>query len=165
MKLLVTGTPGTGKTAVSKAIAKHFGLELINEKEFAQKNRVGKWNSKEKVLEINPKVLEKKLNLAILKKNGVLAEGHLLCETKLNVDFAVLLHTDPVVLEKRLKKRGYITLKVFDNIFSEQSGYCKKQLCKRYSGAKIIEIDSSKNLKETASKKSTLKAPLINRKV
>lgn len=152
MKILVTGTPGTGKTAVSKALARRFGLKLISEKEFAKKNRIGKWNPQEKLREIDPKELEKKLNAAILGKKSVLAEGHLLCETKLKVDFAVLLRTELVVLKKRLKKRGYITTKVLDNVFSESTGYCKKRLLKRYPKAKIIEADSSKNLKETASK-------------
>ena len=152
MKILVTGTPGTGKTTVSKALARHFGLKLISEKEFAKKNRAGIWNSKEKVLEIDPLVLEKKLSKELSRTKNAVLEGHLLCETKLKVDFAVLLHTNLAVLEKRLKKRSYITTKVLDNVFSEETGYCKKQLLKRYPKAKIIEADSSKNLKETANK-------------
>ncbi len=152
MKLLVTGTPGTGKTAASKLLAEHFGLRIINEKAFAKKNKIGKWNVKEKTLEIDPKDLEKKLNAFLAGKKNILAEGHLLCETRLKVDFAAILRADPQVLEKRLKKRGYGAVKALDNVFLEQVGYCKNQLEKRIGKEKIIEADSSKNIKQTTRK-------------
>lgn len=152
MKLLITGTPGTGKTEVSKLIAKHFVLRVVNEKTFAKKHKIGKLNALEKTLEIDPKALEKKLNAFLAGKKNVLAEGHLLCETRLKVNFAVLLRADAKVLEKRLKKRGYGAVKALDNAFLEEIGYCKKELLKRYRKEKIIEADSSKNIKQTTRK-------------
>jgi len=150
MKLLVTGTPGTGKTALSKVLAKHFKLDLINEKQFAIDKKIGKWDSEENELVIPVKQLEKELNLMLSKKNKVLIEGHLLCETRLKVDFAILLRVHPEILETTLESRGYSVLKVHDNVFAEGIDYCKKQLLKRYPEKKIIEVSRKHGVEVTA---------------
>lgn len=150
MKLLVTGTPGTGKTAVSKILSKHFKLKLINEKQFALKNGIGKWDAEENELVVPVKKLETALSKEILQKKNVLIEGHLLCETKLKIDFAVLLRTHQKVLETRLEQRGYNLVKVQDNVFAEAIDYCKKHLKKRYPPKKIIEVQADSDIKTTA---------------
>lgn len=149
MNILITGTPGTGKSSVSKIVAKHFKLKVINEKEFAKKKGIGKFDKKEKELQIPLKSLQKELN-STLAKGNVLVEGHLLCEIKLKVDFAVLLWANPDTLLSRLLKRKYSAVKVFDNVFAEMNGYCKKQLHKNYPKSKIIEAESANNIKQTA---------------
>ncbi|MBI2597717.1 MAG: hypothetical protein HYW50_00810 [Candidatus Diapherotrites archaeon] len=82
----------------------------------------------------------------------MVCEGHLLCQTKLKVDFAIVLRKDPKELEKTLRKRGYGELKVLDNVFAEINSYCKKEVQKRYSKDKIIVAVHKKNLKQTTSK-------------
>ncbi len=42
MRLVITGTPGTGKTQVAKRLAKRFGLQYVNEKQFAERKKIGK---------------------------------------------------------------------------------------------------------------------------
>ena len=150
MKLMITGTPGTGKTDISKVLAKVLKLELINEKQFALKKGIGEWDTLENELEIPIKKLERELNLELMHKKNVIVEGHLLCETKLKVDYAILLRIHPEVLETRLESRGYSMPKVQDNVFAEGIDYCKKHLEKIYPKSKIIEVNASKSVKETA---------------
>ena len=149
LKLLITGSPGTGKTTISKAVAKELKCMAINEKEFAFANKIGKWNTEENELEIGPKELEKALNKELSKHDRIVVEGHILCETKLDVDYAIVLRIDPELLEMRLERRNYNPEKMMDNVFCEGIDYCRKHLAKKYPKKRIIEVQSQKTIKET----------------
>ncbi|MDD3084005.1 MAG: AAA family ATPase [Candidatus ainarchaeum sp.] len=148
MRLAVTGTPGVGKTTLSKELSKKFKLKYINEKEFALKNNLGHFND-DNELEIPIKKFEKKANLFLSKNKNVIFEGHIICEMKLNVDKIILLTIDPDELELRLEKRHYSIEKMMDNVFCEGINYCKKKVLKNYFSSKIIEIQSQNNVKST----------------
>ena len=150
MRLLVTGTPGVGKTSVSKELGKRLKCSVVNEMEFVVQNGIGTWNNAENELEVPVKKLENGLNSYLKKHNKVILEGHLLCETKLKVDFAVLIRLDPELLEMRLENKRYKPEKIMDNVFCEGIDYCKKHLVRKYPTKKIIEVRSGKNIKETA---------------
>jgi adenylate kinase len=141
MKLLITGTPGSGKTTLAKMLGKKLKLPVINEKDFALQNSIGKFNE-ENELEIPTAKLEKKINSYLSKSKGVIFEGHVLCETKIKVDKVLLVKVDPEELEARLEQRNYSMQKIMDNVFCEGIEYCAKQVRKRYSKGKIIVVDS-----------------------
>ncbi len=149
MKLAITGSPGVGKTSVGKALAKHYSLKFWNEKDFGLKKGIGEWDDEENELVVDERDLEKTLNKEISREKGILVEGHLICETKLKVDYLILLRCDPELLELRLEKRGYKAEKVQDNVFCEGIDYCKKHAERNYPKGKIIEVNSGKTLKET----------------
>jgi len=148
MRLIVTGTPGCGKTTLAKMLGENFKLKVINEKDFALQNKIGKFND-EGELEIPLKEFEKKANLFLKKHDNVLLEGHVLCETKLSVDKVILVTIDPEELELRLEKRNYNAGKIMDNIFCEGIEYCKKHIQRNYPKNKIITIYSKQTPKLT----------------
>ena len=148
MKILVTGTPGTGKTLISKELGKILKLKVINEKDFALKNKLGCFND-ENELEIPILPLQKKANTFLLKNKNLIFEGHVFSETKLKVDVVILLKINPEELEQRLEGRRYSPEKIMDNVFCEGIDYCLKHLKKNYSKNKIITINSNPNFKFT----------------
>ena len=150
MRLLVTGTPGVGKTSVSKELGKRLKCRVVNEMEFALQNGIGKWDGVENELEVPVRKLEKELNAYLKKQDNVILEGHLLCETKLKVDFAVVIRLDPELLEMRLENKKYRPEKVMDNVFCEGIDYCKKHLSRNYRRSMIIEVPAHGTSKETA---------------
>lgn len=150
MKILITGTPGVGKSSVAKIVAKKFNCVLINEKQFALERGIGKWDSDENELVVPLGKLKKELNKELKKRRNLVVEGHMLCEIKLGVDYAVLIRIDPELLELRLGKKRYLPEKIMDNVFCEGIDYCKKHLERNYPEEKIIEVYSGKTIKETS---------------
>jgi adenylate kinase len=148
MKLMITGSPGTGKTTLAKKIAKELNLEYYNEKDFALKHGLGEFNE-ENELEIPLKEFEKEANKELKEKENIVFEGHVICECKLDIDLILLITVDPETLELRLEQRNYSMEKVMNNVFCEGINYCKKQLKRLYNTKKIIEINSLASEEET----------------
>lgn len=147
MIIIITGTPGTGKTTIAKALAKKLDFILINEKEFIKKNKlfesIEKENTNDESMIVDPRVLEKALNEKINPEENYILEGHLLCEIKLKADLAIVLRCDLEVLENRLRTRKYGDIKTLDNVLSEDSSYCLIKAQENYK--KILEFDTSQN--------------------
>ncbi len=152
MHILITGSPGTGKTTLAQDIAKKLKYEYLNEKSFALSSGIGRYDEKENELVIDVKVLQKKLSSFLKKKKNILLEGHILCETKIPLDLVIILKVEPEILLMRLEARNYSPLKIQDNVFCEGIDYCKKHALRNYSKEKIIEIDNSKDLSRTKEK-------------
>jgi adenylate kinase len=151
MHLLVTGTPGVGKTTLAKNLGKKLKLKVINEKDFALQNSLGIFND-ENELEIPLKAFEKKANAFLKKNKNVIFEGHTICEMKLDVDKIILIKMDPEQLEMRLEQRSYSPEKIMDNVFCEGIDYVKKHLLKNYKKKNIIEVISASSSKTTFAK-------------
>jgi len=149
MRIIITGSPGVGKTAAAKALGKRLHCLVFNEKQFALEKKIGKWDSKEDELVIPLQAFAKEANKLFSKERKVILEGHLLCELRLKADFVVLIRLHPELLEARLEARGYSAEKVQDNVFCEGIDYCKKHLLRNYSEKKLVEIQSGKSIKET----------------
>jgi adenylate kinase len=148
MRLIITGSPGTGKTTLAKSLGEKLNLTVLNEKDFALKNSIGSFNE-ENELEIPIPEFEKAANAFLKKTDNVIFEGHVVCEAKLAVDKVILIRVDPEELEMRLENRGYSMEKMMDNVFCEGIDYCKKQVIKNYPKEKIIEITSKASISGT----------------
>ncbi|MEM4598698.1 MAG: AAA family ATPase [Candidatus Diapherotrites archaeon] len=149
MHIIITGSPGTGKTTLSKKLSRIMKHRCINELEFAIAKKIGHWDTKENELVVPLTKLKKELLKEIKSERNLILEGHLLCEVKLPVDAVILLRVDPEILNERLEMKKYSVTKIADNVFCEGIDYCKKHLMKRYPPEKIIEIKNESNIKNT----------------
>ncbi len=148
MQLIITGSPGVGKSSVAKALGKKIKHVVVNEQQFALEKKIGKWDSEESELVIPLQQFAKELNKLLAKEKNIILEGHLLCELLLPVDFVVLLRAKPTVLEQRLHAKGYSELKVQENVFCEANDYCKKRVVRNYKKGKVLLVDAGKTIKE-----------------
>ena len=149
MRIIITGSPGVGKTSLAKLLASKLHCLAINEQQFALLRKIGKWNAEENELVIPLVPFAKALNRLFSKEKNVVVEGHLLCELRLKADFVVLIRVHPEMLEARLEAKGYSAEKVQDNVFCEGIDYCKKHVLRNYAKEKVLEVQSGKTIKET----------------
>ena len=142
MKIGLTGTPGTGKTT----LANKLPFDIVHLNEYMRENDIGE--------EIENGELE--IDLEELKQNqpeasgkDLLIEGHL--SHFLDLDYCIVLRTNPETLENRLNKRDYSEEKVRENVESEALDVILSQAVQNQD--KVFEIDTTnKTPEETAEK-------------
>nr|WP_230972404.1 adenylate kinase family protein [Archaeoglobus neptunius] len=106
--IALTGTPGTGKTAVAEKLKKR-GLRVESVIELARKNdSIIDEEGDEVVIDVE--------RLSKTRFDGIV-EGHL--SHLLSPDLTVVLRCNPLVLKKRLEERGWSEEKVMENVEAE----------------------------------------------
>jgi len=145
MRIILTGTPGTGKTAVAARLAALAGGPLVDLNGFARSRKLflkEKGAFGEKTVDVAK--MGKLLAGELRGKKSFVVEGHLACEFSAPADAVVVLRCDPRVLEKRLKKRGYPEEKIRENVLAELLDYCLIKAEANYGKPKIIQVDSTR---------------------
>jgi adenylate kinase len=119
MIISITGTPGTGKTTVSRILARQMDAKLVNLTGFIRKNRLScGYDYQRKAMIVDTGILDKKVMEKLKsEKRPVILDGHL--SHFIHADIAFVLRLDPKTLEKRLKKRRFGRKKVVENVQAE----------------------------------------------
>lgn len=137
MRIVITGSPGTGKSSTAMKLSKLLGVPLVQIRKVAiRKLLVGKRH------EVDIRRLASALAFLKREKDFVV-EGHLACEMKLPADYVFVLRTNPDTLKKRLAKRRYPKGKLDENVMAEMLDYCT-QRCENVYGKKPLELDTSR---------------------
>lgn len=135
----ISGTPGTGKTAVARILSVMLGYKLIDVNGFAGEHGLiigTDARRKSKIVDI--KKLKKET--ARLKGN-IIIEGHLSHFAK--CDICVVLRTNPEELKGRLKKKGWSGEKIAENVEAEILDVCLKEAVDEHGIKKVFEVDTS----------------------
>ena len=151
MRILITGTPGVGKSTIAHKLGEKLKFMVISEKRFCEKRKIGKYNPAMGEREVPLSRLQKELSAFLKQNDQVIIEGHLSCECKLRpIDCVIVVRLNPERLEFRLRERQYNEVKIQDNVMVEGIGYCLKYAQKNY-GKRVFEVSNDKELKETLS--------------
>ncbi|MFW9937861.1 MAG: adenylate kinase family protein [Promethearchaeota archaeon] len=148
--IVLSGTPGTGKTTISNRIAKLIKAKVITLNELAvSKNFILSYDQQRETSIIDEKkiisYLEKQIK--ILNKEGLeilIVESHFsdIVPDKY-IDLAIVLRCHPDVLLERLEKRGYRKEKIVENIQSEILGNSINYFMKKRIKIPLLEIDTT----------------------
>lgn len=148
MIIIVTGTPGTGKTKVAKSIASKLKLKYIDINKIVKKNKliIG-YDKKRKTNVVNEKKLSKVLIHLIKKNNNLVIDGHLshYLPSKY-VDLCIVTKCDLKILEKRLEKRSYSKEKIRENLDAEIFEIILNEAIERKHKVFILDTTNYKNL-------------------
>ncbi|MGC9123647.1 MAG: adenylate kinase family protein [Thermoplasmata archaeon] len=139
MKICISGTPGTGKTTVSKSL----GMKYINLNEFARNNNcIDGYDEERKTEIIDIECLKEKLK----DIDNVILESHY--SHLMNCDIIIILRTSPKILRERLKERNYDENKIMENLEAEAISLITQESL--MENKNVYEIDTGKyNLEET----------------
>ena len=134
MNIALTGTPGTGKTTLSKKL--NYNIVSINQSypEISDgKNENGDW-----LINLD-KLLEK---IEVAKYNNTVFEGHVSHFLE-DLDLVIVLRCQPNKLQERLEERNYNQEKIRENIEAEALNIISEEAIDSYGEEKVFELDTS----------------------
>lgn len=137
--IVVSGTPGTGKTTVAKALAKKKNYEYLDVNRLIKEKKLyDSYDRKRKCNVVDVKKLNKSLiKLIKQSKKKLVIDSHLSHHLpKKYVELCIITKCNLKKLKKRLEKRGYSKSKVRENLDSEIFDVCLNEA--KEMGHKII---------------------------
>jgi adenylate kinase len=143
--LIVTGTPGVGKSSVSRQLSSRLHVELVSIGDLVKEEGLFiRADHKRDTLVADMEKVSNRINNIILHSSGMLViEGHYAVDVVPTeaVKLVFVLRRDPEELRKILKSRGYKDGKVHENIAAEVLDICLYDAVERHGTDKVCEID------------------------
>lgn len=144
---VVTGTPGVGKTMVSKALAERLDAQYINLGALVKdENLIIGVDEKRETLVTDLDGLSARIQKIIDNSSkDIVVEGHYASDVILPdlTNHVFVLRRDPDDLLDILKERGYKDRKVHENIASEILDVCLINALEKYGPERVDEIDTT----------------------
>lgn len=139
MIIIITGTPGTGKTTIAKSLSEKLGLRYVEGKRIIEKRELKE--GYDKVLDALI-VDEKKLAREFEKEDNAVIDSHLsyFMNSK-KVDLCVVLRCNTRELIRRMEERKYKPEKMRENVQAEIMNVCGNDAFER--GHKVLEINTT----------------------
>jgi len=151
MRIVITGTPGTGKSSLAKDLAKRIHYPLLDVRKLIEKRRIFKIMPGESEKTVNLRALQRLVKAWFRDHPDGIAESHLLCEFDAGGELVVALRCRPDVLESRLKKRRYGAAKIRENVLAEALDYClQKAEANAKQSRRVIQIDTTRRISAEA---------------
>jgi adenylate kinase len=145
--VLITGTPGTGKTTISRLLATELGACCVNPKIFLRRKGIDYlYDEKRKTRIVSLKRLRNALReRAARVDHGLIIDSHIVLERGPlpRIVRVIVLRCDPIVLEQRLRHERWSKSKVSENLKAEILDICLWDAVKNYGWNKILEIDTT----------------------
>ncbi len=143
MKLIITGSVGTGKSTIAKALAEKLKYEYINVNDLIKKNKIyDKYNKTFDTYEVDIHKLNKFLIKFLKSKDNLIIDSHLshYLSSKL-IDCCIVCKCELKELKRRLEKRKYSKQKIRENLDAEIFDVCLVEALENKH--KVIVIDTT----------------------
>ena len=159
--IIISGTPGTGKTFIAKALAAQLGFRHIDvHKLIIEKGLREQYDRQRRTWVVDEKKLIHVLIHIIKKSQDVVIDSHLAHYLPPRwADICIITTCNLKVLEQRLKKRKYIKNKIRENLDAEIFGVCLHEAEELGHDVLVVNTTKKVDIKALVArlKKKTLK--------
>ena len=145
--IIVTGTPGTGKTTFAKMLAKEIGAEYVALTQFVSERKLYTGFDRERESRIvNLARVYANLNRLLLRtRRPTIVDTHIPegIIPKGLVKIAFVLRCHPRILERRLSKKKWKLSKIRENVLAEMLDVCLINAVKWFGLSRVVQLDTS----------------------
>jgi adenylate kinase len=145
--ILITGTPGVGKTTLAKNLSRRSGFRLVEPNRLIRKERLyTRFDKARKSYVVDEGRLRKRLEALSRSSERIVLPTHLVGRflPKASVKIALVLRLDPVVLYERLRARRCTKRKAWENTEAEILDVCLQESLLLLGPRKVYEIDTTR---------------------
>jgi len=143
--ILVVGTPGVGKTVVSKLLASKIDASYINLAELVNQEKLilGVDKARDTVIADTDKVSKRIRQILESSERNVVIDGHYAMDvvSSKDVHSAFVLRQNPDDLKKTLESRSFKEKKLWENLAAEVLDVCLWDAISACGSEKVCEID------------------------
>lgn len=151
--IIVTGSVGSGKTAISRKLAKKLKFKYIDVNKIVKEYNLSESFDKKRkckvvdIKKLNKALIDKINNLKKSFEKGCIIDSHMSHYLpKKYVDLCIVTKCEIKKLSNRLKKRGYSKDKIKENVECEIFDICLNEA--KDAKHKVLVIDTSKTPKK-----------------
>ena len=142
--ILITGTPGVGKTTVAKEVATRIGCRYVNVADLALQKGLVLWFDEERRAYVVDVERVREVLRELATDELFIIDTHVVSSVPPElVEVAIVLRLDPRKLAERLRARGYPERKVIENVQAEILDACLIEAVSVLGEEKVFEIDVS----------------------
>ena len=152
--IAISGTPGTGKSAVGRKLAQRLDVEAIELGQIVKEQQfyTGEDPDRNTLIADIDRLQDYLANLIRHSEKRIIVSGHFadLVPDEF-MEILVVLRCHPITLIDRLRNRQWSTTKILENIQAEILGECTSQSLAHHTESRIFEIDTTTQSAEEVS--------------
>lgn len=143
--VVVTGSPGVGKTFLSMRLAKLYGLKYVSINDLVLEYGLYSGIDEERESYVIDIDRAREFVTESLEWDGLVVEGHVahLVVPPEYIDICIVLRMDPYILLGRLLDRGFAYNKALENVQAEILDIVYREALEAYGPSKIMHLDVS----------------------
>ena len=145
--VLVTGTPGVGKTSVSRMLAARLNATYLSLADLVEKEKLvsGVDKARGTLIADMDKVSKRVRELIAGSNQDIIVEGHYAVNVvpAKDIHLVFVLRREPEELKKLMEERGYKESKLWENLAAEILDVCLTDAVSACGHEKVCEIDAS----------------------
>ena len=145
--VLITGTPGVGKTALAKSLSRKSGFKIIEPNRLVREEKLyTRFDRARKTYVVDEGKLRRRLEVLSRSSERIVLPTHLVGRflPKASVKLALVLRLDPIALYKRLRARGWTKRKAWENTEAEILDVSLQESLSLLGPRKVYEIDTTR---------------------